>query len=124
MSQAQTTAPALDSLDALMGGLSSAALRPVQVPAPELGGAVFVMRMTVAEWLDPKASERQTPATATERQQRGWTVGRWLCNAEGARIVAPDNLAALDLLGALPFEVAHRILNAAGVFDGADQKNA
>lgn len=117
-------AKSLDTLVDLLGGLQAAAQRsaPVLVPMPELGGAVHVMRLTTAEWLDPQ-SRGELPEAATEKHRRAWGVARWVCDAQGSRLVAPDNLQALDLFAALPWEASHRILKAAGVVDEGDEKN-
>ena len=114
----------LDTLAGLLQAAKAAgaATRPTAVQVPELGGHVYVARMAAAEWLDPEATP--LPATATPAQRRGWNVARWVCDAEGARLVKPDNLEALDAFAALPWQAAHRILQAAGVTDEAAEKNA
>lgn len=113
----------LDTPDALLAALQSAAVKTVAVPVAELGGTVNVMRLTADEWLDPDASGT-LPAEATPAQRRGWAIARWLCKANGERLVKPGDLAVIDLCAALPYEAAHRILSAVGVVDGAEPKNA
>lgn len=124
MSEATPAPAALGTLADLLAGLQGAAAKtaPVAVHVPELGGAVHVMRLTTAEWLDPDAGS-SLPATATPAQRRGWNVARWVCDASGQRLVKPDNMAALDLFAAMPWEASHRILVAAGVMDDGEQKN-
>ena len=112
----------LDSLEALMGGLVAAELRPVAVHVPEMGGSVFVLPLTADEWLDPDAGGK-LPDGATPAQRRGWAIARWLCDENGKRIAQPDNLPLFDRFAALPFQAAHRILSTAGVVNGAAEKN-
>ena len=118
-------AKSLDTLFDLLGGLQAAAQRsaPVPVAMPELGGTVHVMRLTAAEWLDPDGAA-SLPESATAAQRRAGGVARWVTDAQGKRLVNADNLPALDLFAALPWEAAHRILKAAGVVDEAEPKNA
>lgn len=123
MSEAQNPPVLLDNLEALLDAMAPASLEPVAVEVPELGGTVYVRRVDTDEWLDPDASG-QPPKDATARQRRGWAVARWLCNAQGQRIVKPDNLQILERFAALPYQAAHRILSTAGVVDGAAEKNA
>ena len=113
----------LNTLAGLLAGLQTAVAKtaPIAVPVPELGGSVYVMPVTTAEWLNPDA--QALPDTASEAHKRAWAVARWLCDESGNRLVAPDNAAALDLFAALPWEASHRILTATGSLQG-EQKNA
>jgi hypothetical protein len=120
------TAPAADlgSLQGLLAAVNAAAqaTRPVRVDVPQLGGAVWVRRMTTQDVLD--ASLSALPEEATPAQRKGWDVARWICNEAGERLVPPDQMDALAAFAALPWEASRRILDAAGVMDGADEKNA
>ena len=113
----------LNTLAGLMASLQAAAEKtaPKPVAVPELGGTVFVMPLTTAEWLDPE--HNALPPTASEAHRRAWGVARWVCDAQGARLVKPDNAAALDLFAALPWAASHRILVAAGVMHEGEPKN-
>lgn len=118
------TQPAtLDTLDALMAGLRAGASKtaPVAVPMPELGGTVHVAPMTTTEWLDPEAAI--DPAIDSNEQRRGWHVARWVCDAQGRRLIAPDNTDALAMFAALPWAASRRILVAAGVMNEGKPKN-
>lgn len=121
--EAATQAATLDTLDALMAGLRAGASKtaPIAVPVPELGGAVHVAPMTTTEWLDPEATS--LPASASDEHRRGWNVARWVCDAQGRRLIAPDNTDALALFAALPWEASRRILVAAGVMHEGEPKN-
>lgn len=114
----------LGTLAGLMAALQPAAAKtaPQRVHVPELGGHVYVAGMSTAEWLDPAASDG-LPKEATEAQRRGWGVARWVCDAQGVRLVQPDNTSALDLFAALPWAASHRILVAAGVMHEGEPKN-
>lgn len=118
-----TDAAPINTLAGLLAGLQTAVAKtaPVAVPVPELGGTVYVMPVTTAEWLNPDA--QALPDAATDDHKRAWAVARWLCDEKGQRLVAPDNTAALDLFAALPWEASSRILTATGALQG-DQKNA
>ena len=114
----------LGTLAGLMAALQSAvsATAPKPVPMPELGAPVYVASLSTAEWLDPEGTSG-LPQDASEAQRRGWSVARWVCDAQGTRLVKPDNTAALDLFAALPWEASHRILVAAGVMHEGAPKN-
>ncbi len=116
------SAPVLDTIEALLGGLEAAVLKPIAVPVPELGGTVYVIPLTTDEWLDPEAGGK-LPEGATATHRRGWSVARWVCDGEGKRIVKPDNLPVLERFAALPYQAAHRILSTAGVVGGDAEKN-
>jgi hypothetical protein len=113
----------LSTLAGLVASLEAAAAKtaPKPVAMPELGGTVFVMPLTTAEWLDP--DHNALPPTATDAQRRAWGVARWVCDASGTRLVKPTDAAALDLFAALPWAASHRILIAAGVMDEGEPKN-
>jgi len=119
------TAPAADlsSLQALLAAVQTAAqaTRPVRVEVPQLGGAVWVRRMTTQDVLEGSLSS--LPEGASAAHLKGWDVARWVCNEAGERIVPPDNLDALAAFAALEWDASRRILDAAGVLDGADSKN-
>jgi len=128
MDQPTTAAPAgaaLSTIDALLSALDGAAqvTAPVVVELPELGCSVYVARLSTAEWLNPDASGAP-PVHASADQRRGWNVARWISDAAGKRLVAPDNLAALDRFAALPWAASLRILVAAGVMEADDSKKA
>lgn len=114
----------LNTLASLLEGLQAAAAKtaPVAVLVPELGGSVYVMPVTTAEWLNPDA--QALPDSASDAHKRAWAVARWISDDAGRRLVAPSNAAALDLFAVLPWEVSHRILQAAGVMSDGEQKNA
>lgn len=116
---------ALVTIDALLSALDGAAqvTAPVVVELPEFGCSVYVARLSTAEWLNPEANGAP-PAHASEDQRRGWSVARWVSDATGKRLVAPDNLAALDRFAALPWATSLRILVAAGVMEGDEEKKA
>lgn len=114
---------AINTLEQLLAGLKAAtSVAPTALHIAQLGGTVYVRPLTGAEWLDIEADG--PPASATKAQRIGWNLARGLCNAQGDRLVQPDNLAALDLLAKLPQPVCQRILDAMKVTDGADAKNA
>jgi hypothetical protein len=92
------------------------------VEVPQLGGAVWVRRMTTQDVLQGTLSG--LPDEATPAHRKGWDVARWVCSESGERLVPPDNLAALAAFAALEWGASRRILDAAGVLDGADSKNA
>lgn len=114
----------LGTLAGLMARLQTAAqaAAPKAVPVPQLGGHVYVARLSTAEWLDPDGAAT-LPADATPAQRRGWNVARWVCDAQGERLVKPDNTEALALFAALPWEASHAILVAAGVMHEGEAKN-
>lgn len=116
--------PSLDTLEALLGGLAAARVTVVPVPMPELGGTVHVRRLTADEWLSAGSEGQATdlPDDATPLLKRGWQVARWLCAADGRRLVQPTDLPAIERCAELPFQAAHRILQAAGVLGDADPK--
>ena len=111
---------ALASLDALMGAMASAAAKvgPRLVEVPELGGSVYVLPINPADILLFEA--RHPPESATPEQQRAWQIARLLSDADGMRLVAPDNLAFLDLVAKLPWDASKRITDAAGRDSGGD----
>jgi hypothetical protein len=118
------TAATFDTLGDLLAGLQSAqqTTRPVQVHVPQMGGSLWVKPLDAAEWLDPGAGP-QPPDTATPAQVRGWGIARWVSDAQGQRLISPDNLAALDLFAALPWGVARSILVASGAMHEGKPKN-
>jgi hypothetical protein len=118
------TEKTLNTLESLLAGVQAAAdtIKPTELPVAELGGTVFVRPMSADEWLDQEQPSVAKDASACVK--RGWHIGRWLCNEQGERLIHPGNTAALEVVAKLPWEVAHRILVAAGVMESADQKNA
>ena len=111
---------ALASLDALMGAMAQAVQKvgPRLVDVPELGGAVYVLPINTADIL--LFDERQPPESATPEQQRAWQIARLLSDADGRRLVQPDNLPFLDLVARLPWDASKRITDAAGRDAGGD----
>lgn len=123
-SEAQSVAAAsvIGDVAALRAALAGAAVVAVPLNVPQLGGLIHILPMTTRDILN-SASDK-LPETATPEQETAWGVARWLSDAAGNRLVKASDLETLSLFQALPWSVSRQILQAAGVMNEDEAKNA